>query len=384
MNKIWSFFIMIFWMSSHAQVGINDSGAAPDASAMLDISATDKGLLIPRMDSTDMVNIASPAEGLLVYARDKHQFYFYDGSEWVVASGDNLGNHKAEQNLEMRGHWISNDGDDNGIFIAADEKVGIGRDDPKNPLDVRGDIRHGDELKFDDGIKPNGRIWARFHTADNDVNMFLGAGNLNILAGGDAGELLRDEMEDNEEDERLLLAADPTGNEEAIKFITGLDDDGSDRVDAVSIMGNGKVGIGTTSPVALLHLKGRDPDIDLDMDGNSTLKKIEVRFKVDGEKKAKMYYRKDTRNFVFEQLGGGQIRYNINFVPAMVVDQNRNVGIGTTTPERRLHLDGAMRFEPQDQAPDNPSEGDVYYDANDSCLKYYNGSDWIGIGCNNN
>ena len=35
-----------------AQIAINKDGSDPDASAMLDISSSDKGLLIPRMDST--------------------------------------------------------------------------------------------------------------------------------------------------------------------------------------------------------------------------------------------------------------------------------------------------------------------------------------------
>lgn len=56
---------------SYAQnVGINATGTAPDASAMLDVSATNKGLLIPRIaltGTTDATTIASPATSLLVY-----------------------------------------------------------------------------------------------------------------------------------------------------------------------------------------------------------------------------------------------------------------------------------------------------------------------------
>ncbi len=371
--------MMIF--SLQAQVAINEDGTEPHESAILELKSTDKGLLIPRLSDDEMMGIGDPAEGLLVYNKDKQAFFYYDGTEWILASADNLGNHKATENLQMQGHWISNDGDDDGIFIASDEKVGIGRDDPKNPLDVDGDIRHGDELKFDDGIKENGRIWARFNTADNDVNMFLGAGNINVVAGGDAANLLRDEMEDISEDEKLYLVADPTDDDVAIKFITGLDDDGSERVEAVNILGNGKVGIGTDTPTGMLHIKGDDADLDLDINSDSSPTKVEVRFKVDGDQQAKMYYKKDTHNFVFEQLAGGQIRFNVDFVPAMIIENNRNVGIGTYHAERKLHLNGAMRFEPLDEAPSDPQEGDLYYDANDHCLKYYNGTDWIDIGC---
>ena len=35
-----------------AQVGINSDGSSPDSSAMLDVNSNDKGLLIPRMTTT--------------------------------------------------------------------------------------------------------------------------------------------------------------------------------------------------------------------------------------------------------------------------------------------------------------------------------------------
>lgn len=51
-----------------AQTGIGTT--APNASAKLEIAATDKGLLIPRMTSTQKGAIASPANGLLIYQTD--------------------------------------------------------------------------------------------------------------------------------------------------------------------------------------------------------------------------------------------------------------------------------------------------------------------------
>ena len=48
-------------------VGINATGAVPSTSAMLDVSATNKGLLIPRVDIVDLgtaLPIVSPAVSL--------------------------------------------------------------------------------------------------------------------------------------------------------------------------------------------------------------------------------------------------------------------------------------------------------------------------------
>lgn len=66
---------------------INASGAAADASAMLEIASTTKGLLIPRMTATERTAIGTPAEGLLVYQTDATiGFYFYKGGVWTRLS----------------------------------------------------------------------------------------------------------------------------------------------------------------------------------------------------------------------------------------------------------------------------------------------------------
>jgi hypothetical protein len=54
-------------------ISINNNGAKPDSSAMLDISSTDKGLLIPRMTMADRIAILGPATGLIVYQTDTEE-----------------------------------------------------------------------------------------------------------------------------------------------------------------------------------------------------------------------------------------------------------------------------------------------------------------------
>ncbi len=57
----------------------------PNASALLDISSTSKGLLIPRMTSTQRNAIITPATGLLIYQTNNTPgFYFYNGTAWSV------------------------------------------------------------------------------------------------------------------------------------------------------------------------------------------------------------------------------------------------------------------------------------------------------------
>ena len=71
MKKIYSFFVLLsVSFSSFAQVAINTNGATPNSSAMLDISSSNKGVLVPRVNLQSYlynVTVPNPATSLLVY-----------------------------------------------------------------------------------------------------------------------------------------------------------------------------------------------------------------------------------------------------------------------------------------------------------------------------
>ena len=69
---------LAFALNVVSQVSINTTGNPPDGSSMLDITSTTKGLLIPRMTTANRTDIASPANGLLVYDTDLKTLYYYD------------------------------------------------------------------------------------------------------------------------------------------------------------------------------------------------------------------------------------------------------------------------------------------------------------------
>jgi len=83
-------------------VGVNSNGAAPNASAMLDVDAANKGLLIPRVSltaATDVTTIPSPAVSLLVYnkatagaAPDNvvSGYYYWNGVKWIAFGGQSV------------------------------------------------------------------------------------------------------------------------------------------------------------------------------------------------------------------------------------------------------------------------------------------------------
>ena len=66
-------------------IGINQPN--PDNSALLDMTSTERGLLIPRMITTEREAIPSPATGLMVYDTDFDQFWYFDGVVWKECIG---------------------------------------------------------------------------------------------------------------------------------------------------------------------------------------------------------------------------------------------------------------------------------------------------------
>jgi hypothetical protein len=92
--------LFICALQSRAQVGIGTT--SPDNSAKLDITASDKGILIPRVTLTDVTNIVTPinapAEGLMIYNTNNFVtggngvgFYFFNGTSWkkITSVDDN-------------------------------------------------------------------------------------------------------------------------------------------------------------------------------------------------------------------------------------------------------------------------------------------------------
>jgi hypothetical protein len=58
---------------------------SPDASSLLDMVSTSKGILISRMTKTQRDAIITPATGLLIYQTNSTPgFYYYDGSKWTA------------------------------------------------------------------------------------------------------------------------------------------------------------------------------------------------------------------------------------------------------------------------------------------------------------
>ncbi len=83
------FFALPFFTVT-AQISINTDNTDPDASAMLDIKSSTKGVLLPRMTTDERNAINSPAAGLLIYNTSDSCFNYYSGIAWYNDCGRSL------------------------------------------------------------------------------------------------------------------------------------------------------------------------------------------------------------------------------------------------------------------------------------------------------
>lgn len=130
-----TFTIVLFFLivKSIAQVGISaTAGYVPNPNAMLDISSTSKGLLIPRMNTAQRSAISPTPQGLQVYDTQTNTFWYYNGTTWI-----NLGAGGA-------GPWAISG---NNISNTNTGFVGINKSNPQATLDLGGNMAITGEIK---------------------------------------------------------------------------------------------------------------------------------------------------------------------------------------------------------------------------------------------
>lgn len=151
----------VFPSSGSAGIGT----IAPNASSLLELKSTAKGVLIPRMTKTQRDAIPSPATGLLIYQTNiTPGFYYYNGTQWSSVSA-------TDTSLTL---WKKN-----GTAAYYNKgNVGIGTSTPAYKLDVKGDMN----LSTGSALRLNGAKVLK-DDAPNQ-NLFVGNGVADSLNGG--------------------------------------------------------------------------------------------------------------------------------------------------------------------------------------------------------
>jgi len=321
--------ILILSLHSAISYGQNNAGlgtTAPAPTSLLDLTSTDKGLLIPRMTGAQRTAITTPANGLLVYQTDSYGapvttpgFYVYElgfsGGSWKrIARKDEIpvvppatwtttGNDQFNNNSGGVGVGTSGAPATSSILEVSSttkgflfprmtytQRTAIGNLVPGllvYQTDAAGLSTSG--IYFYDGS-----IWKRIARADE-------------LGGGGGGS-------------------------------TGWTIAGDDQFSNLA----GNVGIGTGTPTSKFHLIGNM----LTENGTVTINNPTAILQLQSAGVNKGFLQLSGNNVrIGTNSGntGGQFIVRMNGNSNMVIDSTGDVGIGTASPERKLHVnDGSI------------------------------------------
>ena len=308
-----------------------------------------------------------------------------DNGNSVDLSGlaDNLGNHTATQNLQTNGNWLGNDGDDEGIFIKSDGKVGIATNNPATELHVKdGDtptlrmeqsggaftpytwdiganeanffVRDltfgGDKLPFriypgssSNRIVINGNnvgIGTNSPAALLDVNGLAKTTNFQMTNGATSGYVLQSDANGNgtwvNPSTFSATETDPEVGSSVTNYIPKWN--GTTLTDGLLYDNGTNIGVGTTSPENKLHVVSSDAT------------PVQIESSSEDGIGLKFYSSFTEEDFELKKLGyfganGGNIHLNNNGATALAVTTSNKVGIGTTSPSTRLHVSGGNDIE---------------------------------------
>jgi hypothetical protein len=163
MKRIFSILIFIVQCSLiYAQQSVGIGTTTPNSKAILDISSTSKGILIPRMTTVERVSIAAPPNGLLVYDMDKNELYHYNGTGWrAILNGE---------------YWLRSAVSPNRFYTL--DSVGIGTGAPTQRLDISGNIRGRGDILADDNVIAGGAVQGTTVSATGNL-VAVGTGLIN-------------------------------------------------------------------------------------------------------------------------------------------------------------------------------------------------------------
>jgi len=112
---IWILVLCLVFLTGKAQTGIGTT--SPNPSAKLEVYATNKGFLPPRVtltSATDATTIPSAAAGLMVYNLGsvglQTGYYYWNGANWEMFSGTSFGDVKTGFQTADHSGWVKLDG----------------------------------------------------------------------------------------------------------------------------------------------------------------------------------------------------------------------------------------------------------------------------------
>lgn len=164
---------IISYLTFSQNVAITDDDTyVANSSAMLDVKSSSKGMLVPRLTTTQRTAIPSPATGLLVYDTTIGSFYYYNGTSWTnITSGNASG-------------IIGYTSPDKVYLTDITDKFGVGTQTPFGKMEVKSDNSLGTNDPIFQVINNNGDTVFAVYQQGVRVNVQDDPGKANGSKGG--------------------------------------------------------------------------------------------------------------------------------------------------------------------------------------------------------
>lgn len=370
--------MLLFGHEIFAQVGINNDNSNPDPSSMLDVKSTDKGILIPRMDSAQRVAISTPATGLLVYQTDGTDgFYFYNGTDWVSLNGNTSSSNAISDTDNDTKIQVDKNGLDDDIIrfdMAGTEffKMDNGR---LEVLNTGSSVFIGEGAGASDDLINNYNVAvgtsALSTNTTGDYNMASGYSALYSNTTGQANTAIgNNALRSN----TTGLQNTATGSSALFSNTTGAFNMASGNALSSNTTGSWNTASGHN---ALSSNTAGSNNIGI---GRSALTNNTT-----GSYNTALGSFADVGSDNLTNATAIGANTVVNQSNSLVLGNNANVGIGTSSPNAAAILDlnsTAKGFLPprmttqQMEAISNPAEGLMIYNVNKKLIEYYNGTRW--------
>lgn len=285
---------LIFSTAAYTQLAVGIGTATPNASAMLDVTSSNKGFLAPRMNSSTRTGIPSPAAGLLIFDTTTGSYWYYSGSTWV-----NLAASGGSSPWSVNGNYIYH----------LTDSLGLGTSSPDEKLHIS-----------------NGQMrLSRTASFENKIIFSMPATN------GITSETQGLKFQLSSVD-KAFIGYSSTAFSGSYLRLSGNGVNASDLV----ISSTGKIGIGTSQPSEKLDVAGNinmnatNPTLQLQ---NAGVDKGFVQLSGD-----------DLRMGTNTSNDNGKFIVRVNGLENFAVTGTGNVGVGTISPATKLHIAGNTRM----------------------------------------
>ena len=258
------------------------------------------------------------------------EFRHHSDSRFVTIESVSEAAYSASIGLSFKTHGGTGDGER--MRIAGNGNVGIGTTSPQQKLEVHGNILLG-QNNVDSFIHSGADI-----AMSSDTNVLI-VSDANDVTGGASGD--------------IIFGVGSAINMDTSRNFTYAQAYPSSvpRLEHMRIKGSGNVGIGTTSPEYKLHVNGETKFIGNIWKNWGTHKLI---MNYDNTYRQGLNFSTADRTFTMFSTGGagdgGTLTFNTRSaggsngddigVERMRIDQNGNVGIGTTSPATQFEIRG--------------------------------------------